>query len=58
MSEIPYLIAAQQSIVRQNATMSMIKQAANMQQALVDIIDQAARSVPASSSGRQIDLRV
>ena len=50
MSEIPAQLAAEQAMLRQNVTLSVIKQSSEQQQKLADIIDQSARSVPVSQS--------
>lgn len=50
MTSVPAGIAAESSLLRQNVTLSVIKQASEQQQALVQIIDQAARTAPASST--------
>ncbi len=48
--DVPATIAAEQGILRQNVALSVIKQTHEQQQALVQIIDEAARSAPVSQS--------
>ncbi|MDB2683040.1 hypothetical protein N9Z27_02170 [Alphaproteobacteria bacterium] len=50
MTAVPYAIAAEQAITRQNIALSVVKQAAEQQQAIVQIIDEAARSAPVHAS--------
>lgn len=53
MEMLPAAIAAQMAITQKNAALSMIKQAAQMQQAIVDMI---AESVPASGRGGIVNI--
>ncbi|MCB9983308.1 MAG: putative motility protein [Rhodospirillales bacterium] len=48
MTAAPAGIAAEQAILRQNVALSVIKQSADQAQALVQILDDAARSAPVS----------
>ena len=50
MTSVPAGIAAENSILRQNVALSVIKQSHEQQQALVQILDNAARSAPVSST--------
>ncbi len=50
MTTIPTAIAAESSILRQNVSLSVIKASADADQAIANIIDQAARSAPVSGS--------
>lgn len=50
MSSIPAGIAAESAVLRQNVALSVIKQANDQAQALVQILDNAARSAPLSST--------
>ncbi len=50
MSAIPASIAAEQSILRQNVALSVIKQSAQQAQAIAEIIDQSSRTAPTSAS--------
>lgn len=55
--ELPAAIAMEQGLLRQNVAMSVIKQAADQQQAIVQMLDQSLRSAPVSSSrGTNVDL--
>lgn len=52
-------IAVQQAIFRSDLTLSLIKNNANAQQSLANVIAQTAQSVPvSSSSGVQLDISV
>lgn len=53
MEMMPAAIAAQMAITQKNAALSMIKQTARMQQAIVDMI---AESVPASGRGGIVNI--
>lgn len=46
MTSVPPTIAAEMALTKQNVALSVIKQSFEQQQALVEIIDQAARSSP------------
>lgn len=50
MSSIPPTIAAEMALTRQNVALSVIKQSNEQQQALVGILDEAARSAPVNAS--------
>lgn len=59
MTSIPAGIAAESALLRQNVTLSVIKQSAEQQQQLVNIIDEASRSAPVSGSrGSNINIQV
>lgn len=59
MTAIPPGIAAQSALLRQNVALSVIKQNADQQQALVNILDEAARSSPVSGSrGGSVNIAV
>lgn len=47
---VPFAIAAEQSILRQNIALSVIKQSADQDQAIANILEQAVRSAPVSAS--------
>lgn len=58
MVSIPYEINAKNAIYRQNMALSMVKHASKMDQMFVQMIDQAARSAPASRSlGTNVNFR-
>lgn len=48
--EVPAGIAAQAALTRQAISLEMVKQAANMEQQLASILEQAISNVPVSSS--------
>lgn len=50
MTAVPAGIATEQAMLRQNVALSVIKQSADQAQALVQILDDAARSSPVSST--------
>lgn len=50
MTSVPAGIAAESSILKQNVTLSVIKQSHEQQQALVQILDNASRTAPVSST--------
>ena len=50
MTAIPAGIATEQALLRQNVSLSVIKQSAEQAQAIAEIIDQNARSAPVSST--------
>ncbi len=55
--ELPATVAMEQGLLRQNVAMSVIKQSAEQQQAIVKMLDQSMRSAPVSSSrGSNVDL--
>lgn len=57
--ELPVTIAAEQAVVRQNAAMSMLKQSADAEKKVAEILDQTLTTVQASNSrGSQVDFRV
>lgn len=58
MSSIPPTIAAEVALTRQNVALSVIKQNAEQEQALVGILDDAARNAPISQTrGSNVDIR-
>lgn len=50
MAEIPAQMAAESALLRQAVSMSVIKQNADMQQKLAEIIQQSLTNVPVSAS--------
>ena len=56
--EIPSQIAAQQALLRQNVALSVIKQAADQQKALVSILDESIRTIAASQRGTNLNISV
>ncbi|MBX2834020.1 MAG: hypothetical protein KTR28_03515 [Micavibrio sp.] len=50
MVSAPAAIAAEQAMIRQNVAFSVVKASAEAEQAIVNILDQAARSAPVSGS--------
>lgn len=55
--ELPVTVAMEQGLLRQNVAMSVIKQSAEQQQAIVKMLDQTLRSAPVSPSrGSNVDL--
>ncbi|MCC6598420.1 MAG: hypothetical protein IT559_06490 [Alphaproteobacteria bacterium] len=55
--ELPAAIAAEQGLLRQNVALSVIKQSADQEQAIAQILEQAVRSAPVSSArGTNVDL--
>lgn len=57
MTSVPPTIAAEQALTRQNVALSVIKSANDQQQALVQILDEAARSAPVSGTrGSNVNL--
>ncbi|MCK5284078.1 MAG: hypothetical protein KAJ86_00680 [Alphaproteobacteria bacterium] len=58
MTTAPAGLAAELSILRQNVTLSVIKQTHDQQQRLIEILDQSARSAPISRTrGSNINIR-
>lgn len=58
MSSVPAGIAAESALLRQNVALSVIKQASQQAQVLVQILDNAARTAPLSSTrGTNINTR-
>lgn len=55
--DLPATYAAELALNRQNVALSVIKASADQQNALAQIIDQAARTAPVSSS-RGINLNI
>lgn len=50
MTSVPSSIAAELAITRQNVALSVIKQSAEQDQKLVQILDQSARSAPVNAA--------
>lgn len=50
MVSAPAAIAAEQALTRQNVALSVVKASAEADAAIANILDQAARSAPVSSS--------
>lgn len=58
MSSVPAGIAAESALLRQNVALSVIKQASEQAQVLVQILDSAARTAPLSATrGTNINTR-
>lgn len=56
---LPPVIAAEAALSRQNVALSMIKQSADVQKQVADILSQATEDVPVSSSrGSSVNIRV
>lgn len=59
MSSIPPTIAAEVALSRQNVALSTIKQSAEQDKALAEILDESSRKAPISQSrGSNIDIFV
>ena len=59
MTIAPVAIAAQTTVLKQNVTLSLIKQSNDQAQALVGILDQAADAVAVSGSrGTSVNISV
>lgn len=54
--EISSGLAAQQALFRQEVTLNVMKQAAQQEQAVVSLIDQAVQNVAASSRGGVVNI--
>ncbi|WP_041802393.1 hypothetical protein [Micavibrio aeruginosavorus] len=50
MTELPAMIAANMAMTQQAIALEMIKQAADMQQQMVQMLQESVASVPVSSS--------
>lgn len=50
MTALPAAIAAESSILKQNVALSVIKASADADQAIANVLEQAARSAPISGS--------
>ncbi|AEP09122.1 hypothetical protein [Micavibrio aeruginosavorus] len=50
MTELPAMIAANMAMTQQAIAMEMIKQAADMQQQMVQMLQESVASVPVSTS--------
>ncbi len=51
-------VAVQNAVLRQNITVSLIKQVAQQEQAIANLVDSVAQSVPVSSSrGGNVNIR-
>ena len=56
--DIPFAIAAERSLLRQNVALSVIKQTAQQSQQLVKILDQSADALETSGSrGTRLNIR-
>jgi hypothetical protein len=55
MTTVPAALAAQQAILQQNIALSVLKTAAQADQAIANILAQAAQSVPTSSLGGNLN---
>lgn len=49
-------IVAQQAVLQQNIAYSVIKQAANTEKAIANMVDQATQSVPTGSRGNVVNI--
>jgi hypothetical protein len=49
-------IAAQQAVLQQNIGFSVIKQAANVEKAIANMVDQATQNVPTGSRGGLVNI--
>lgn len=56
MTIAPAAIAAQTAVLKQNVALSLIKQSNDQAQALVGILDEAARSIPTGSRGNSVNI--
>lgn len=57
--EIPATIAAEAALTRQAIALSVVKQAADIEKALVSILEQALESVPSSAvRGTNVNISV
>lgn len=54
--DIPSGIAAQQAILQQNIALSVIKQSADADKAIANILAEAVQSVPSGSLGGNVNL--
>lgn len=54
--EISYGLAAKQALFRQEVTLNVMKQAAQQEQAVVSLIDQAVQNVAASGRGSVVNI--
>lgn len=59
MTSVPPSIAAETAITRQNVTLSVIKQNADQEQRLVELLEEQERSAPVNNArGTNIDIQV
>lgn len=56
MDMLPAAIGMQMAITQQKATMSMIKSAAEAQQAVVDMVAEASANIAASGRGQIVNI--
>ncbi len=54
--EISYGLAAKQALFRQEVTLNVMKQAAQQEQAVVSLVDQAVQNVAASGRGGVVNI--
>lgn len=54
--DIPPTMAAEMALARQNVTMSVMKNAADMQKQVAAILEQALTAAPSSGRGGSVDL--
>lgn len=55
MTTVPAALAAQQAILQQNIALSVLRTAAQADQAIANILAQAVESVPTSSLGGNLN---
>ncbi len=59
MTSIPPTMAAEMALNKQNVTMSVIKQSADQQKAILQIIEQSVQSAPVSGArGSNVNIGV
>lgn len=59
MTSVPAGIAAESALLRQNVTLSVIKQSAEQQEQLVSILDEASRSAPVNGTrGSNVNIQI
>jgi len=49
-------VAVQQAMIRQELAVSMVRQSANADKAIANMLEQAVDSVPASGRGSSVDI--
>lgn len=54
--ELPAVMAAEQAMTQQKAALSMIKQSAQADQAMASLLEEAAKTVPASGRGANVNI--
>lgn len=56
MTTLPAGIAAEQAILRQNVALSVLKQSADADKKLVEILDKSLTTIQSSGRGSKVDL--